>query len=142
MDGAAKRSYVCLRVSRAHEDLANAHNDLESGHLRGAVNRAYYAVFHSASAALLWIDVQRAKHSGVQATFNEHFVKTGRVVPALGQTFSKLRKLREEQDYDLDADVLDEAGVRDMIDSAAAFVVGVEDLLTQVGAFDPDAEEL
>ena len=141
MDGAAKRNYVRLRIARAHEDLANADSDLESGHLRGAVNRAYYAVFHTASAALLWLDVQRAKHSGVQATFNEHFVKTGRVEPALGQTFSKLRKLREEQDYDLDAAVLDEAGVQDMIDSAAAFVDGVEHLLTQLGALDLDSQE-
>lgn len=141
MDSAAKRSYVRLRLERAHEDLANARSDLASGHLRGAVNRAYYAIFHTASAALLWIGVQRAKHSGVQSAFNEHFVKPGGVDSELGRTYSKARKLREEQDYDLDATALDEATVHTVIEAAAEFVDVMEQLLARSGAFDLDDSE-
>jgi len=46
MDEATKRAYIQIRLARARDDLATARNDLAHGHSRGAVNRAYYAIFH------------------------------------------------------------------------------------------------
>jgi uncharacterized protein (UPF0332 family) len=61
MDPVDKRATISARLSRAHEDLASARDSLARGYLRTAVNRAYYAVFHAASAALFWLDIERAK---------------------------------------------------------------------------------
>ncbi len=71
MDEATKRTYIQIRLKKAKEDLLNAQNDLENGYLRGAVNRAYYTIFHVASAVLLWHDIERARHSGIQSAFGE-----------------------------------------------------------------------
>ena len=71
MDSAAKRTIIRVRLDKAHDDLAMAHVLLHAGGRRAAVNRAYYTVFHVASAALLWLDVERTKHSAVQASFKK-----------------------------------------------------------------------
>jgi uncharacterized protein (UPF0332 family) len=98
MDDATKRVYIGIRLARAQDDLATARDDLAHSHLRGAVNRAYYAIFHSASAALLWLDVERVRHSGTQSAFGEYLVKPGHIEPELGKIYSRARKAREEQD--------------------------------------------
>jgi uncharacterized protein (UPF0332 family) len=73
------------------------------GHWRGAVNRAYYAVFHAASAALLQPDIERARHAGVQAAFGAFLVRPGRIELGFGQIYSRVRQAREIQDYDVTA---------------------------------------
>jgi hypothetical protein len=52
-----------------------------------------------------------------------------------------VRKLREEQDYDLDAAALDEATVHAVIEAATEFVDVMEQLLARSGAFDLDDSE-
>jgi len=46
-----------VRLEKARDDLATARHDLLASRWRGAVNRAYYAIFHTTSAALLWLDI-------------------------------------------------------------------------------------
>jgi uncharacterized protein (UPF0332 family) len=53
MDIETKRTYIGIRVAKAREDLVTAQEMLRLEHWRGAINRAYYAIFHSTSAALL-----------------------------------------------------------------------------------------
>ena len=96
MDDATKRAYIETRLAKARDDLLTAQDDLQNGHWRGAPNRAYYAVFHVASAVLLWLDIERARHSGTQAAFNEFLVKPGKLEPEFGQIYSRARKAREE----------------------------------------------
>jgi len=52
MDDETRRSYIAIRIAKARDDLITARDDTQHGHWRGAVNRAYYAVFHVASAAM------------------------------------------------------------------------------------------
>jgi uncharacterized protein (UPF0332 family) len=72
---------------------------LREGFLRGAVNRAYYAVFHSASSALLWQDIERKKHSAIEALFNQLLVKTKVIEVEYAYIYKAAREWREEQDY-------------------------------------------
>ena len=74
MDIATRRAYVRVRLTKAHDDLATARDNLAQKHWRGAINRAYYTAFHTASAALLWHAIERARHSGIQSAFGEHFI--------------------------------------------------------------------
>jgi uncharacterized protein (UPF0332 family) len=134
MDTAAKRAYVDARLAKARDDLSTARDDLTHGHLRGATNRAYYAIFHVASAALLWHDVERAKHSGIQSAFNEFFVKPGVLEPEYGRIYSRARKAREEQDYDLEAAPLTAEDAKQIVAGAERFLVRLERYLREVGA--------
>jgi uncharacterized protein (UPF0332 family) len=77
MDIATKRTIIRIRVDRAAEDLATAQELLGLSRWRAAVNRAYYAAFHVASAVLLWLDVERSKHSAIEAAFNQLVIKPG-----------------------------------------------------------------
>jgi uncharacterized protein (UPF0332 family) len=134
MDEATKRIYVNIRIKKAKEDLLNAKNDLENGYLRGAVNRAYYTIFHVASAVLLWHDVERAKHSGVQSAFGELLIKTGLIEPEYGLIYSRARKLREQQDYDIQALSPEKDTVEMIVEEALKFTYRIETYLSQVGA--------
>ena len=134
MDTPSRRHYIALRLERARDDLAAAEDDLTHGHLRAAVNRAYYGVFHAAAAALLWQNVERVRHSGLQAAFGEFVVKTAIVEPEFAAIFSRARKLRESQDYDLDALALTPEQAATAVDDARRFIERLERLLREQGA--------
>lgn len=65
-------------MERARRSLRSARNLLDDGDHDFAMSRAYYAMFHAATAALLSQNVKRSKHSGVIAAFGQRFVKTGK----------------------------------------------------------------
>lgn len=134
MDDATKRAYIHVRLDKARSDLSNARNDLEHGFFRGAANRAYYAVFHTASAALLWLDVERTRYSGVQSAFGERLVKSGIIEPEYSTVYVEARKIREEQDYDLEAAPLTAQDALQIVDDAERFVNRIEQYLRQVRA--------
>lgn len=71
----------------------------ESGHLHGAANRIYYACFYAVVALLLTNNLSSARHSGVMALFNRHFVKEGIVPVAMGKFYSRVFDRRLEGDY-------------------------------------------
>jgi uncharacterized protein (UPF0332 family) len=136
MDIAARRAYIRLRLERANDDLATAEDDLAHKHPRAAVNRSYYAVFHMASAALLWLNVERARHSGVQSAFSEMLVKPGLIEAEFGAIVGQARKLREAQDYDLDAEQITDASAHAAVADAQRFVRRIVRYLQEAGAVD------
>jgi len=136
MDDATKRAYIRIRLAKAQDDLMTARVDLAHGHWRGAVNRAYYTIFHTASAALLWLDIERARHSGTQAAFGEFLVKPGHVEPEFGEIYTRARKAREEQDYDLAAVPLAVQDAERIVAGAERFMERLKRYLRQVGAIE------
>lgn len=77
---------------------------LDTGDLDGACNRAYYAMFDAARAALLASGVQRGAevsrtHGGVIAAFSLHLVKPGRVSLELGRALNRAEEIRLVADY-------------------------------------------
>ncbi|PKO21175.1 MAG: hypothetical protein CVU38_16140 [Chloroflexi bacterium HGW-Chloroflexi-1] len=85
----AQRAIVAVRVSKCREDMATAREDFERGRFRAAVARSYYAMFHITGAALLTIEVERAKHSGVESAFSEFFIKPGHIEPEYGEIYRR-----------------------------------------------------
>jgi uncharacterized protein (UPF0332 family) len=136
MDIPTKRAVIRIRLDRAREDLDTAHDLLKASRWRGAVNRAYYTVFHAASAALLWLDIERAKHSGIQAAFSEYLVKPGLIEVEYGRTYRRVREWREEQDYDIAAKQLDESAATQIVNDAEHFLDRIERYLRQERAID------
>ena len=89
---------------KARRALASARTLLEDGDNDGACNRAYYAMFDAARAALLAsraaVPPEVAKtHSGLITAFSLHLVKTGLFPVALGKSFNKAEDLRLIADY-------------------------------------------
>lgn len=134
MDDATKRAYIRIRLNKAREDLAAARSLLALGYLRVAVNRAYYTIFHTASAALLWIGIERSHHLGVQSAVGEFLVKPGIIEPEFGKLYAKAREAREEQDYDLEAEPLGAQDAAQIVNNAERFVDRIEQYLRQVEA--------
>ncbi len=98
---------------------------LETGDTDGACNRAYYAMFDAARAALLQIDApikpEIAKtHSGLISAFSLHLVKTGRLSADFGRAFSRAHEIRLLADYIGDPVAADVAAK--IVEQAAHFV--------------------
>jgi len=134
MDDATRRAYVQVRLAKAKDDLATARDDLAHGHYRGAINRAYYTIFHTASAVLLWHDIERARHSGIQSSFGEFLIKPGAIEAEYGRIYSRARKAREKHDYDLDAVWPSTEEAEQIVADAERFVARVERYLCEEGA--------
>jgi uncharacterized protein (UPF0332 family) len=89
---------------KAERAAASAKLLLEAGDLEGACNRAYYAMFDAARAALMATgapaEAQNAKtHNGLIAAFSRCLVKTGQVSVELGRTFNQAEEIRLVSDY-------------------------------------------
>ncbi len=127
------RALVRVRLERCKEDLGAAHLLMEHGKYRVAVNRVYYALFHLVSAALSTLGVERRKHAGVEAAFNQHLVKTGQVEPEYADIYRRARRWREEADYSVSARFSEESA-RDILTDGERFVVRLEEYLKSVDA--------
>jgi len=62
---------IKVRLEKANEDIATATELLSLNRYRAAVNRAYYALFSITTAVLLTKRIERSKHAGVEAAFNQ-----------------------------------------------------------------------
>jgi uncharacterized protein (UPF0332 family)/predicted nucleotidyltransferase len=134
VDEATKRAYIRIRLERANEDLVSARGALEQNLFRSAINRAYYTIFHLASAALLWQGIERSRHSGIESAFIQYLVKPGVIEPEFRQIYVRSRREREKQDYDLDARPPTQQDAREAIDDATRFVNRIERYLHDSGA--------
>jgi uncharacterized protein (UPF0332 family) len=72
---------VIWLIQRARRVLRTGRLALGDEDYASAINRAYYAVFYAANAALSTLGLERSKHSGVVSEFRARFVKTGLIEP-------------------------------------------------------------
>ena len=118
-------------LERADRAIASAGLLLKSGDANGACNRAYYAMFDAARAALLTMTEPPTSeaiktHSGLISAFSLHIVKPGRVTAELGKAFSKVSEIRLVADYS-DEEVTPERASW-AIDQAKSFVDAIKQL--------------
>ncbi len=126
------KAIINVRLEKAKEDIATAHDLIALGRLRGAVNRAYYAIYHLATAVLLTQGIERSKHSAVQSAFGQYLIKPGLIEPEYGRILTSARKARETSDY-ADRLELDEEAARRIVADADRFVARMEEYLTNAG---------
>lgn len=91
-------------MEKATRAVESAKLLLDAGDLDGACNRAYYAMFDAAQAALIWSDSSGEStviktHSGLISAFGLNLVKTGRIPIDLGRAFNRVAELRLVADY-------------------------------------------
>jgi uncharacterized protein (UPF0332 family) len=90
---------IRYRQEKSRETLDDAHLLFQAGRLFSALNRIYYALFYEVMALLLTKDLSSAKHTGIRALFNEHFIRTGKVSMELGKFFTRMYDFRQKGDY-------------------------------------------
>jgi uncharacterized protein (UPF0332 family) len=88
-----------LHLKRAEDCIADAELLFAASRFGAAVNRAYYAMFHAATAASLHRGITRHSHQGIIAAFGQTFVRTGIVDARFHKYLTKAFDLRQESDY-------------------------------------------
>lgn len=91
-------------LSKASCAAASANLLLAHGDIAGACNRAYYAMFDAARAALIAsgapVDISVSRtHNGLIAAFGLHLVKPGKIAQEWGRTLNRAQEIRLVADY-------------------------------------------
>ena len=121
---------ILYRRQKSRETLEDAHILFRNGRLFSALNRIYYALFYEVMALLLTKDLSSARHTGIRALFNEHFVKTGKVSVEWGRFFSRMYDFRQKGDY-ADFVQFEEAKIKEWLASAEVFINHVDRVIQQ-----------
>ncbi|MBU0500429.1 MAG: HEPN domain-containing protein [Gammaproteobacteria bacterium] len=128
-------------MGKADPALSAARLLLDNGDIEGACNRAYYAMFDGAHAALLASGLTIAesmpkKHSGLIAAFGLRLVKTHRLAADLGSAINKVERLRRLADYTGDPIAQEDAAWA--VEQAAALLAAVRQEFMSDGAGEGD----
>lgn len=125
-------------MAKAKRACASARLLLNAGDVDGASNRAYYAMFDAARAALLAAnapvpaDIGRT-HGGLISAFALHLVKNGPVSNELGKALNRAEEIRLVADYK--GDMVEFEDAREIVDQAEVFVEAIR------GEFIPDPRD-
>lgn len=110
---------------KAHEALSDAELLLENGSVEATINRAYYAVFSIARAALLSKGESPNTHSGVIRRFGYHFVRTEEIREEIGEILTTAESMRGRADYDAFSDI-ERGEAAELTQDAHRFVETIE----------------
>jgi uncharacterized protein (UPF0332 family) len=115
-------------MAKADTACSSARALLDLGDVDGAANRAYYAMFDAARAALLASgapvapDIGRT-HSGLIGAFGNFLVKNGPVSKEVGRLLNRAHEIRLVADYN--GDSVEPAAAKEMMEQAATFVAAM-----------------
>ncbi len=126
------RELVELRMAQAAETLHEAHILIAEHAGRGAVSRAYYAMFYAVLALLATKGLGSSKHSGTISLFDREFVKPGDLPKELSRALHMAFERRQQTDYG-ELIQLDEPAATRVIEEAEMFIEKVRDYLTARG---------
>jgi uncharacterized protein (UPF0332 family) len=128
-----KRDLALYRLQQAEESIDEAKFLFEGNKSpRSIINRAYYAMFYSVLALLIFEPYSSSKHSGVLSYFNRRFIKDGLFPEELGRAVNRAFDLRQRGDYREQAELTHEQ-VAPFLDWAQRFIDTVETHLKDTG---------
>lgn len=116
-------------LAKASQAMASARVLLQLGDVDGACNRAYYAMFDAAQAALLMSGVPLPHalgktHRGLINTFSAYLVKDGPVNKELGRQLKRAEEMRLMADYNGESVLLADAA--ELVMQAEVFVKAMQ----------------
>ena len=112
-------------MAKAVQAVASARLLLNSGDADGACNRAYYAMFDAARAALLSSGHEVGRtHKGVLIAFSDRLVKAGRLPKETGRLLKQAEARRYVADYEAEPVQLGDAD--DSVAQAETFVTTIQ----------------
>lgn len=111
-------------MAKAVQAAASARVLLDTGDADGACNRAYYAMFDAARAALLASGHSVGKtHKGLLNAFSDRLVKDGPLPKEMGRLLKQAETFRYVADYEGDPVELSDA--REMVRQAETFIAAM-----------------
>ena len=118
-----------LFLQKASQAASSARLLLGANDTEGACNRAYYAMFDAAKAALVLADapaefIESKSHAGVLQGFSLHLVKTGLLPADLGRALKRVEELRAAADYTARTIPMEKA--KWAVEAAEAFIEAVK----------------
>lgn len=116
------------RYTTGMEALADAKLMYENARYKNALNRAYYAIFHTIRAVNALDGFDSSKHSGVISYFNQNYVKTEILPKEMSKTIKLAYESREKADY-LDFYVASKGEAEKQIKRATDFCETIKQLL-------------
>jgi uncharacterized protein (UPF0332 family) len=119
-----------MSLEKAEEFLKAAQRCLEEGWYNSAVNRAYYAMFQAARAALAAVGLDRPswRHGSLHATFSTELIRRRKLYPlSLVQNLAEVMELRQIADYS-DVQIPQRRATR-VVRAAAAFLNRVKEVI-------------
>lgn len=124
-------------LQKAERALTSARVLLDLGDVDGACNRAYYAMFDAARAALIATNAPTAPeiaktHSGLITAFSLHLVKSGQVPVEFGKAFNRVADIRLVADYT--GDEVDSETARWSVDQSGRFVAEISRFIQQASS--------
>jgi len=120
------------RMEQAHDTLREAEILLNAAALRGAINRAYYAMFYALLALLATKQLGTSKHSGAISLFDREFVKTGVFPRELSRSLHLAFDRRQTHDYGEMVEI-DQQIAEETLAEAKSFVAAIESHLRSIG---------
>jgi uncharacterized protein (UPF0332 family) len=120
--------FVRNLARKSHRAMRSARLGLGDGDPDGAINRAYFAMFNIARAALLCAGVPEeglpSEHKELIAAFRQYAVQTGQIDRDLAGLLNKTENLRLQADYT--GDEIDAQCAADAVRRAELFVKTIE----------------
>lgn len=112
-------------MAKAVQATASAKVLLDTGDADGACNRAYYAMFDAARAALLASGYNIGKtHKGILNAFSDRLVKNGPLSKEIGRLLKHAETFRYIADYEGHSVELSDA--QEIVKQAETFVAAIQ----------------
>lgn len=124
------RALIVAQLEKSQGKLDAAKALLKGGFVDDAISRAYYSMFHAASAVLLSEGISVESHSALKTMFGLHFVKTAKIDKKFSRWLNKVKDERENGDYDIFTS-FEYVDARVDIGEAEAFLVEMKRYLSE-----------
>lgn len=125
-----QKDYSKYRLERAENDLRAAKLLFSNGEYRAANNRAYYSMFHSMRAILVFNSFDTKKHSGVIAEFRRIYIKENLLPVELSKMIGSAFTIRNASDYD-DMFIASKSDTQAQIENAEAVYTSIREYIQQ-----------
>ncbi len=129
--------YASKQLELADEALSDARYLLEGNRLKAAANRAYYAMFHAAHAAIFVVAGEKPRtHAGALNLFGRYLIRPGLLDRQRGRDLQDAYDLRQDSDYEVDMSP-DEQLIAELVEKAEVFIEVVKALVERGGSVPP-----
>lgn len=129
-DSVTAKDLSLYRIELSKSDLKAAKILFDSGELRAANNRAYYAIYHAICAIQALDKVAYKRHKEVIANFNKKYVKTEIFPRTLGRKIAQAEEIRHASDYD-DFYIATKSEAEEQINTAEELIKTAEEYCIQ-----------
>lgn len=130
---APTKEFVTRQMELAREYLNDSANNLEMGSLRTAIDRAYYAMHHSAVALLCHLGIRPPRsHAGLINVFGQEVANKGVMPREFGRMLNLASIDRMAGTYSPYANITESLAQKN-VDNARLFVDRVADALNESG---------